>query len=112
MFPSLSIIVPHVLISSHDHLLFSIIIHSYQLQLLFINDDYFLLSSSLLLFIFKYYYHILYISHIIPMFFFHDIPMDFFVEQNPPGLAAGNRHGRGHSVPGALGESSFSVGKR
>lgn len=68
MFPSLSIIVPHVLISSHDHLLFSIIIHSYQLQLLFINDDYFLFSSSLLLFIIKYYYHILYISHIIPYY--------------------------------------------
>ena len=68
---------------------------------------YYLLLNIIIIY---YIYPIL--SHIIPMFFFHDIPMDFFVEQNPPGLAAGNRHGRGHSVPGALGESSFSVGKR
>ena len=37
------------------------------------------------------------------MCFFHDYPMDFFFEKNPPGLAAGNRHGRGHSVPGRPG---------
>ena len=71
-----------------------IIYYSHHHYFLFI--DYLLLLSYYI-----YIYPIL--SHIIPMCFFHDYPMDFFFEKNPPGLAAGNRHGRGHSVPGRPG---------
>lgn len=96
MFPSLSIIIPHVPICSHDHLLFSIIFHYYQLQIfIIINDDYLLLlllffiihdyySWSLFIIIFIY---IPYSPVLSPCFSFM-IPWPFYVE--PPWISSKN----------------------
>ena len=72
MFPSLSIIVPHVLICSHDHLLFSIIIHYYQLQIHYYQWWLFIILIIIIFFIYRLFIIIIilyiYISHIIPYY--------------------------------------------